>query len=211
MWRQHGPPDDAEAGMGRSSRADAQQHREDIVEAAAAILKRRGLDGATIPQMMAEVGMTHGGFYRHFSSKDELAAAAIDHAFAEQRAEFDGIAARHAGDHAGALEELAAIYLSEQHRLRQIDDCPVAALATDVGRSAPGSAMRDPFTRGLDQILEQIAALGSDTAGSDEDRRVAIGIFATLVGAISLARATDDRALAAEILDAAHTHLDQLR
>src|ERR1700760_2772677 len=70
--------------MGRASKEQAQQHREQLIQAASQLFRARGVDGVSVPELMATTGMTHGGFYRHFASKQELAQIACAHAFEEQ-------------------------------------------------------------------------------------------------------------------------------
>src|SRR5579875_3283436 len=73
-----------ECDMGRASKEQAQHHREQIIDAASQLFRERGVAGVSVPELMASTGMTHGGFYRHFSSKEELASIACAHAFEEQ-------------------------------------------------------------------------------------------------------------------------------
>lgn len=195
--------------MVRVSRETAERHRQAIVDVAAISLKRHGLDGATIPQIMADAGMTHGGFYRHFESKDELAAAAVDRAFRIQTNAFHEIGALHRGDHEAALSELIDIYLSDDHRHRVSNDCPVAALAGDVARTPDDAPVRASFSKGLAEACEAMMSLGVDSA--EDERGTALAILSTMVGAILMSRASAGTELSDEILDAAREYLKSKR
>jgi TetR/AcrR family transcriptional regulator, transcriptional repressor for nem operon len=80
--------------MPRVTRKEADQHRDDVVEAASHLFREHGIDGVSLPAVMAEAGLTHGGFYGHFKSKEALAAEACARAFEEKRNEYDAIVAR---------------------------------------------------------------------------------------------------------------------
>jgi TetR/AcrR family transcriptional repressor of nem operon len=159
--------------MGRASKATAERHRDEIEQAASRRFRADGLDGVSVPALMAEAGLTHGGFYRHFASKEELAAKACARAFAEK--------------------ELSSRYLSGEHVADRGDGCPMAALAADVARTAPGSPVRDAFAEGVARYAEQAP----------------LAELATMVGALVLARATEGRPISDEILAAARDALGQ--
>ncbi len=162
----------------------AENHRA-IVEAAGRLFRERGFDAVTVAEVMKAAGLTHGGFYGHFRSKDDLIAKTIEHALAQApgpSADLDGYAAR---------------YLSEGHRDDRAGGCPTAALATETMRQSPEA--RAAMTAALKR---QIDALQLQTPGTDaaERRQAAIGSWAAMVGAIILARLSDDPQLSDEIL-----------
>ena len=174
-----------------SSRADKAASHERIVTAAAARIRRDGVQGAGVADLMREAGLTHGGFYRHFGSRDDLVAEAVEAALAHgsRRAE---AAARLGGPEALAMTIDA--YLSPIHRDKPETGCAVAALPTDIARSSQRA--RTAYTKQVRRYLDLFAALAP--AGDPDDPHL---ILATLVGAIALARAVNDPALSDEILD----------
>jgi TetR/AcrR family transcriptional regulator, transcriptional repressor for nem operon len=188
-----------------SSQADKAASHERIVKTASRRMRRDGIDSVTVAELMNEAGLTHGGFYRHFDSRNELVAAAIDAALAQ------GSERMHAAAKPGGPEALAAIidgYLSRLHRDKPETGCAVAALPTDVARTDPRA--RAAYSR---QVRNYIDLLTELTPGRDSGE--AHLILAALVGALVLARAIDDRGLSDEILDGAaralHRHVEQAR
>jgi len=178
------------------SREQAAQHRERILEAAAQRFRERGFDGIGVADLMKEAGLTHGGFYGHFSSKDDLIAEACARALAQSLARWHKVADRASGD---PLSALAGAYLTSSHRDNPGAGCVLAALGPDVSRQGP--AVRHSVTgyvRFACDLLAKLVPCKSKTARRQE----AISTWATLVGAIVIARAVDDRALSREILDA---------
>jgi TetR/AcrR family transcriptional repressor of nem operon len=175
----------------RVSRQQAAENRQRIVDAAARLFRDKGFDGVGVDAIMKEANLTHGGFYGHFASKDALATEALAGAIERSRQRQSG---------AADLEGLVSDYLSPRHRADRANGCPVAALGTDVARQ--GSALRETLTTGVRNQVDRIATLlkRGDQASR---RRRAIAAYAGMVGALTLARAIDDPALAEEILDAA--------
>src|ERR1700760_897276 len=114
--------------MGRATREQAQRHREQLIVAASQLFRERGVDGVSVPELMATTGMTHGGFYRHFASKQELATIACAHAFEEQVAGLRGFKENAEDPEAAFID----CYLSEPHRSDLAHGCPLAALSGEV-------------------------------------------------------------------------------
>jgi len=141
---------------------------------------------------MQAAGLTHGGFYKHFGSRDDLIAEAADHAFAYAGRTLD----RYANDEPDPFAAWVDWYLSEEHR----DDpgagrCPVAALVGDVGRAD------DDVRAGYSAVVERyIATLAGMLGGGVDARREATIAVSTLVGSLALARSVDDDELSHEIL-----------
>ncbi|GAA0592879.1 TetR/AcrR family transcriptional regulator [Kribbella sandramycini] len=184
--------------MGRASKAEMAQHRADVVQATARLVRERGSAGVSVQDVMSEAGLTHGGFYKHFGSKDELIGIAATEAFDEVLVRLaDAIAAP--DGRAQVLQE----YLSIEHRDDPGQGCACTALADDSIHAGPGSPIRTAYIEGVDKTLEAFRAFepGTDT------RRRAIADLATLVGAVTLARATSGTLLSEEILG---TVLDEL-
>jgi TetR/AcrR family transcriptional repressor of nem operon len=177
------------------SREQAAQHRERIVDAAAQRFRERGFEGIGVADLMQEAGLTHGGFYGHFASKDDLIAQATVHALTRSFDKWSRIAERTPED---PLAAIARQYLSGRHRDNPGAGCLLAALGSDVPRQGPGvrhavtAYLRDAF-----DLLVRIVPGRSKAAR----RQRAIRTYATLLGAMIMARAVDDRGLSQEILE----------
>jgi TetR/AcrR family transcriptional repressor of nem operon len=186
------------------SREVTEQHRRQVVENTSRLIREKGPERVTVPEVMASAGLTHGGFYRHFASKDDLLAQALAAAFTERRAAMDQIADEPAPPGAGsALNAFLATYLSELHRDHPANGCPAAAVAADAARAEPGSSLRTAFTAGVRDLAEGLHRLnGSSGRDADAGDRP-LAELALLVGAVLLARASDDAALSRDILDEA--------
>jgi TetR/AcrR family transcriptional regulator, transcriptional repressor for nem operon len=176
-----------------SSQADKAASHERIVTTASGRMRRDGIDSVSVAELMNEAGLTHGGFYRHFDSRDELVAEAIAAALTQ------GSARIQAAAKLGGPEALAAIidgYLSRLHRDKPETGCAVAALPTEIARTDPRA--RAAYSRQVRTYIELLAEL---TPARDVDEGHLI--LAALVGALLLARAVEDRGLSDEILERA--------
>ncbi|TDD59624.1 TetR family transcriptional regulator [Kribbella antibiotica] len=173
--------------MGRASRADAAQHREEVVHATSRLLRERGSAGISVQDVMSAAGLTHGGFYKHFASKDELMGIAATEAFEE-------VLVRMA---AMTRDEVVQDYLSVGHRDDPGHGCACTALAPDAAQAEVGSPLRTAYGEGLEKTLDAFAGYETD---AEEARRKAVLELATLVGAVTLARAAGQTPLSEEIL-----------
>jgi TetR/AcrR family transcriptional repressor of nem operon len=180
----------------RVSREQAAKNRERIVGTAAQRFRERGFDGIGIADLMKAAGLTHGAFYGHFSSKEDLIAEAATLGMAQSLEAWTRVAAGAPGD---PLSAIAGAYLSPGHRDAPGMGCLVAALGSDVSRQAPSvrRAVTSAVRAGIDTLVR--LARGSKAAR----RQKAIHTYATMVGAMVMARAVDDAELSQEILDAA--------
>ena len=187
----------------RVSREKFAESRKRILDAAATLFRETGFDGIGLSDIMKAAGLTHGGFYGHFGSKEDLEAQALSLALARSVADWsqlvDSAAAR-------PLAALAGQYLSPDHRENVGEGCPFAALGSDTARR--GERVRSAFTAGLEPFL---ALLSNVTPGRSkaQRRRKAIAILAEMVGAMILARAVNDPALSDEILAATSLNLSE--
>lgn len=178
------------------TREQAAQNRERIVETAAQLFRERGFDGIGVADLMKAAGLTHGGFYGHFSSKEDLIAEAAARALTGSLTLWSKLADRTSGD---PLSAVAGAYLSRKHRDDPGAGCLLAALGPDVSRQGPSVRRAvTGYVRSAIDLLTQLVPGRSRAAR----RQKAIGTYATLVGAMVLARAVDDRVLSQEILDA---------
>jgi TetR/AcrR family transcriptional repressor of nem operon len=175
----------------RVSRDKAAENRERIVETASRLFRENGFDGVGLDAIMKGAGLTHGGFYGHFASKDDLAAEAVARALdrsVEKQRRFTN------------LGDLVSDYLSERHRADCANGCAVAALGADIARQ--GKAVRGGLTTHVRAQLSRFARLLKDGTAASRRKR-AIVTLAGVVGALILSRAVDDPALSNEILAAA--------
>jgi TetR/AcrR family transcriptional repressor of nem operon len=155
-----------------------------------ALVPRKGFDGVGLDAIMKEAGLTHGGFYGHFASKEDLAAEAVARALEESA----GWQSRYAN-----VADFVSDYLSESHFADRANGCVLAALGGDMARR--GEEVRSGVTFHVRTALERLAGLCRGTATAR--RRRAIATLAGVVGAMTLARAVEDPGLSDEILSAA--------
>jgi TetR/AcrR family transcriptional repressor of nem operon len=170
--------------------------RDLVLTEASRALKESGPDGVSVADIMKRAGLTHGGFYAHFSSKDDLIAAAIERMFESSRERW-----AHETLERPPAEGLGAYidwYLSPAHRDSRAAGCPMAALAADVPRMSP--ACREAFTDGLRRLTTRIEALIAAAKLKDAPA-LASSVVSELVGALSLARLESDRASSDAILE----------
>lgn len=177
----------------RVSKERAAENRERIVSAAAKLFRERGLSGVGVDALTEAAGLTHGSLYSHFGSKERLAAEALSHALNTSAERMSG---------ARTLDDYVARYLSQAHRDRTGDGCVMAALAAEIPRQ--GAAIRHTFTDAVRAAVQRIATLEPGALESDDD---ALAVLATMVGALTLARAVDDPELSDRLLDAARKRI----
>jgi TetR/AcrR family transcriptional repressor of nem operon len=187
------------------SREQSAAYRRAVVEASARLFRERGFHGVSVADLMAAAGLTHGGFYGHFASKQALAAEACALAFGQG---IDRWQRRMAGKPQPAARRKAIVdgYLSVRGRDQAGDACPTAALANDVARESGDSPVRAAYVAGLESLLEMLTAT-QDTGDPALDRRRALADLTTLVGAMVLARATAGNAISDDFLAAARARL----
>jgi TetR/AcrR family transcriptional repressor of nem operon len=191
--------------MPRVSRAQAATNREAITDASARLFKERGLKGVSVVDLMSAAGLTHGGFYVHFESKDALAGIACTRAF-EQATErwHKRVAAK--PDASAQRTAIIDGYLSSRSVQQLAEGCPTAALAVDVAREPAEAPIREAYVGGLEPMVDILAST-ENTGDSAGDRRAALSDYATMVGALLLARATGGHAMSGEILAAVRERL----
>ena len=188
-----------------TSQADKAASHDRILDIASARIRREGIDSLTVAQLMKDAGLTPGGFYRHFDSRDHLVAEAAHRALVQGSAWTIG-ADQLRGPR--GFTKLVDGYLSEWHRDHPESGCGIAGIAAEVART-DGSA-RSAFSRQVKECLSLLAALLGKPDGEVADRE-AILTLSVLVGAISLARAVDDPELSETILTNAAEALKELQ
>lgn len=180
----------------RYSDSHKQETHQRIVDSASALLRESGVNGIGVADLMRSVGLTHGGFYAHFESKEQLVAEAVSIALgqtiARLRAAADGVPRN------VARQALVDSYLDARHRDNPGKGCAAAALGADVSRLGPEA--RTAFEQRLEEIVELLQDYGG---GRGDGRKKALVLFSTLVGAMVLARAVKSKAVSEEILQAA--------
>lgn len=166
------------------SREQVGENRRRILDEAGRLFRARGFDAVSVAEVMKAAGLTHGAFYGHFQSKDDLIAQTLSHVLASTQAQAEP----------GAF---LAGYLSSEHCADAATGCPVAGLGAETLRQSPQA--RAAMTAGL---REQLRRMSESAQGADAQarRREAIGRWSAMVGALTLARLSDDPALAQEIL-----------
>lgn len=179
----------------RKSKQETAQTRDRIVATAAAEFRRNGINATGLADLMAAAGLTHGGFYRHFSSKDQLVAEACASAVDSLTSWFaEGPSSE--GRRSG-IETVAVSYLAAEHRDNPSGGCPFAALGSELARA--DTETRTVATEGMLRILDLLARQFHG-ARPDVAKRRALAAFSTMVGALTLARIATDPKLSALLL-----------
>jgi TetR/AcrR family transcriptional regulator, transcriptional repressor for nem operon len=195
----------------RVSRAKAAEHRDRIIDAAGALFRAKGFGGIGVADIMKAADLTHGGFYGHFASKDDLVAQASRRTMARAVANWTKLVEAAPDSPYAAL---LAHYLSPKHRDDPGKGCAFAALGNDAARS--GKVVRKAFAEGLAPLIDILAQSIPGKSAPDKSipdkskavrRRKAVAAMATLVGALTLARAVEGTPLSDEMLEAAHREL----
>jgi TetR/AcrR family transcriptional repressor of nem operon len=188
--------------MRRKTQGRKEATHERIVAAAARAIRRSGYNGTGVADIMKDAGLTHGGFYAHFDSREAMLAEAADRAGAESVAASARIAA--SAPPKEALAELVRAYLSKAHVEAIETGCPVAALGSEMPRQAP--EVRRVATRRIKEMIDLVARQSPDW-GQPEAHERALATVATMVGALILSRAVDDAKLASAMREAVLKHL----
>jgi TetR/AcrR family transcriptional regulator, transcriptional repressor for nem operon len=179
--------------MGHSKASKANTHAK-LVETAAARFKEHGVDGISLADLMHDLKLTHGGFYKHFASRDELVTEALGLAL-EQTGQsmrerlFDG--------DRPTVAKFVDFYLDEAHRDGRADGCAVAALAGDAARK--GAQVQAQFRKSIERNVENLSK-AVDKGDVHESRENALVILSALYGALMMARAVGDSPLSREVL-----------
>jgi len=165
----------------RMSQEEKEESHARIVASASRLVRERGLEGASVGEVMKAAGMTHGGFYKHFESKEALVEAAIDAAFAEF------VEALERGEPDQAVAAYRALYLSNDHKNHPGLGCPVATVGQEIGRTQ--DRLKSAFGAGVRRIVAALARAMKGSAKAKE--AAAFREFSMLVGAMVIARASD--------------------
>ncbi|NKJ02945.1 TetR/AcrR family transcriptional regulator [Novosphingobium sp. SG707] len=175
------------------SREQMAENRRRILEAASRLFKDKGFEAVSVAEIMKAAGLTHGGFYGHFESKDDLVAQALAHALAADSLDD------------GGFNDFVRSYLAPRHRDNPEDGCPTAGLAAAIRHQTP--AAKATMTEGLRAQIAHIEQALPALSAADK-RSAAIGSWAAMVGAVILARSVDDPQLSDEILEQTRAWID---
>ncbi|MGV1927943.1 TetR/AcrR family transcriptional regulator [Agrobacterium tumefaciens] len=180
----------------RVSRAQAEENRETVINVASRLFREHGFDGIGLKDLMKGAGLTQGGFYKQFASKDDLAAQASRRAMESATRRWSEAAS----DSSDPLEAVMAFYLSKDHRGEKAEGCPLVALGSDATRQS--EEVRRPFEDGIRAHFEVLNELLDDTRSSNPSGK-AMAILSLMVGAVTLSRIMEDENTSQGILDAA--------
>jgi len=183
----------------KSSKREQSHHR--IVEAASRAVRRHGYAGVGVAEVMKEAGLTHGGFYAHFDSREALLVEAIEHAGAISSALLDERIAARTRETGNALQALIELYLSDEHLAHAEHGCVVGALASEIPRQH--DVVREASVQRADRLVRRVALALPDAAAPG----LASVIAGALVGNLQLARIQGDNAEGRAVLAAARATL----
>jgi TetR/AcrR family transcriptional repressor of nem operon len=172
-----------------------EQNRERVIDTAARLFRERGIDGIGVADLMKAAGMTHGGFYRQFKSKDDLVVQAVRRAFDQTSAD---IASRLSAS-SEPFQTLVRHYVSDYHRDDPGQGCSLASLATDAARHGD-PVLHEAFGRIVGSYIDLLTRF-MPAATPEAKRSEAVSALAEMIGSVVLSRVVPDPALAGEILD----------
>jgi len=186
--------------MARTPNSRKHETHDRIVEVAARAIRRHGYSGVGVADVMKQAGLTHGGFYAHFDSRDVMLVEALERAGADSACMLNGAIGARIAKGASPFRALVETYLDDYHLAAMETGCPVAALGSDMPRQSPtvrkASALR--VQRFIDAVRAALPAAS---------RAPAAVVSATLIGSLQLARALGDTAEGREVLAAARKTL----
>ncbi|MGH8778256.1 TetR/AcrR family transcriptional regulator [Paraburkholderia sp.] len=172
--------------MGRSSKSQAEQNRARILDVATGLFRQHGVAAVSIADVMKAAGMTQGGFYTHFESKDALAAEACTTAFVRAVGAWKE-KVREAGDGgSGALRDLVAYYFAPKSPGR---NCPMIGLGHDAGAQTPGHPLHVAYSEGVRRLFDAFSEVAEANGNPSMSREQTMIIFAAMIGSNLLARA----------------------
>ncbi|WP_446744784.1 TetR/AcrR family transcriptional regulator [Silvibacterium acidisoli] len=199
-------PDPDSGDAMRRSKQETEETRRHIVETAAAEFRGNGIDGTGLIGLMSAAGLTHGGFYKHFDSKDQLVAEALELAAGEMVAAAKHIASITPGQR--GLQAIVTEYLSSAHRDDSAHGCVFSALGCEIARG--NDAIREPMTSAFLEVVDNLAGQ-LDTMPRAAARKEATWMFCAMVGAITMARMVNNPEVSSSILRETRKHLTHPR
>jgi len=191
--------------MARASKEQVETNHRLVIENSAKLMLERGIDGVSVADLMESAGLTHGGFYGHFDSKEQLAARACVHAFENSVAKWTKRVAG-AATPAEGFKAIVDGYMSTRNRDNPGTSCPAPSLMADVAREPESSEVRARYREGVGRLLDILQSVQSGD-DSTRGRARAMARFSMMVGALALARATAGNTLSEAFLDSARNAL----
>lgn len=188
----------------RVSREVMARRHDEIIVQTSKMLRQRGIGGTSLADLMSAVGLTHGGFYKHFESKEALVAEAAARIFDEINARFEARAKSHGAK--AALTLYVRDYLTMSHLKNPELGCPMPSFGPDAGRE--GDTIKAVFTSGTKKTVSMV--MDGLSCPQEERRGRAIELLSLLSGAVLMARATDDDKLFNEIIATARKRATKL-
>lgn len=182
--------------MGRASQLQAQESRARIIDSANRLFRRHGVDQVSVAQLMQDCGMTVGGFYKHFASKEALAAEVCGLAFTQSARTWDKVMARADAHNSPRAAELVRGYLANRTPERR---CPILAFAPVEGMPAGGTCAQAAYLDGARELFDKFLADAGGADAGPEARNQAMLLFAAMVGARALNHATGNAAWVQEM------------
>ena len=173
--------------MSRTANSRREETHERILEVAARAIRKRGYAGVGVADVMQQAGLTHGGFYAHFPSRDALLVEALERAGRDSAAVVARETAARRAKRISAFRALVETYLGDSHLGALESGCPVAALGSDMPRQS--QALRKASAKRVESLIAVVRA-----ALPDRSQAAAVAVTATLVGALQIARALGDNA-----------------
>jgi TetR/AcrR family transcriptional repressor of nem operon len=186
----------------RKSKQEAAETRQRIVEAASAEFRREGIGGTSLADLMAAAGLTHGGFYKHFDSKDQVVEESVTLAAGSYADAAESKLSASSGDR--GLHAAIADYLSIEHRDNAADGCPFVALGSELARGSEG--VREATTAGFLKLVDVVAGQ-LDGMSPAAAKKEALVMLSTMIGALTMARVVTDPEISESILRQARKHL----
>jgi TetR/AcrR family transcriptional repressor of nem operon len=186
----------------RKSKQETAETRQRIVEAASAEFRRNGIDGTGLADLMATAGLTHGGFYKHFASKEQVVEESVALAIESMVDSIDRTLSASPGIR--GLQAAITEYLGVEHRDNAASGCPFVALGSEVARSS--DTVREATTAGFLKMVNSMASQ-LDGVSATAARKDALVMLSTMIGAMTMARIVTDSSLSASILRQARKHL----
>jgi TetR/AcrR family transcriptional regulator, transcriptional repressor for nem operon len=181
----------------------SQSHKDEthakILKIAGRALRAKGPEGVAVAEVMKEAGLTHGGFYAHFKSKDALLAEALEGVFEVSRRKF--LAAVEGLPPKAALAAYVDFYVSPRHRDGRESGCPLTALNSDMPRQS--KELRDVFGAGMTSMVLGVKTLIENAGVPGDAETLAASVISAMAGAVAIARTVADKTLSDEILASA--------
>jgi TetR/AcrR family transcriptional regulator, transcriptional repressor for nem operon len=187
----------------RVTRAQAEANREAVINVASRLFREHGFDGIGLKDLMKGAGLTQGGFYKQFASKDDLAALASRRAMESATRRWSSAAA----SSPDPLRAVVDLYLSAGHRGETGDGCPLVALGADAARQSP--EVRAPFQDGIEAHLQVLEELMPEQGQPDAGEKAMV-MLSLMVGAVTLSRVMTDADMSDRLLHAAANEVKRL-